>query len=78
MFSNEINILVHKEQHRDRLRKVEQQRLVRLARLQAGVTRPVHERLGCWFGVQMAKVGARLQAYAVPAARPSVRAADRS
>lgn len=74
MFSNEINILVHKEQHQDRLRRIEQQRLVRLAKGQPAGGIQAHRRAIGWAGAQMVKVGVKLQAFAaVSTGTPALR-----
>ena len=77
MFSHEINLLVFREQHQDRLRLVEQLRLVRQVRQQTMMSTPLHRRFVSWVGAQMVKAGARLQDGTAPVGRAAIGLTDR-
>lgn len=61
MFSHEINLVISMEQHRDRLRLVEQLRLVRQVRQQTMGIAPLYRRILSWAGAQMVRMGTWLQ-----------------
>jgi hypothetical protein len=74
MLSLELSYLVAKQQHLDRLRNIERQRLLRAARgNQINSLKPYRQAIS-WLGAQMVKWGTRLQAYATPSPSQAINA----
>ena len=65
MFSLEVDYLVILEQHKDRLRAIEYQRLFHAAGLQQIVKVKAHQKAISWLGARMVAWGAKLQSYAL-------------
>ena len=63
MHSLEIEFLVMKEQHKDRLRELERERLLQAAKLQHGVDLKSYRKAANWLGGQMVKWGSKLQEF---------------
>lgn len=63
MHSLEIDYLVMQEQHKDRLRNIERERLIQAAGLQHGIDLKSYRKVTGWLGKQMVKWGSKLQEY---------------
>jgi hypothetical protein len=63
MYNSEIHYLVYREQQKDRLREIEQQHLLQIAGLHRGVAPKAYRQAVNWLGMQMVKLGSRLQRY---------------
>ena len=63
MHSLEIDYLVVQEQHKDRLRELERERLLQAAGLRQGVDLKSYRKAANWLGKQMVKWGSKLQDY---------------
>ena len=66
MHTPEMHYLVYKEQHKDRLREIEHQRLLKIAGLQESASLKLFRQLLKWLGRQMVRWGTKLQGYATP------------
>ena len=63
MHSLEIDYLVVQEQHKDRLRTIERERLAQATKLQHRLNLKLYRRVTNWLGKQMVKWGSKLQEY---------------
>ena len=63
MHSLEIDYLVMQEQHKDRLRNIEREQLLQVAKLQHGIDLKSYRKATRWLGKQMVKWGSKLQGY---------------
>ena len=63
MYLPETYYLVCREQHKDRLREIEHQRLLRIAKLEPSLSKKLYRKAIRWLGIQMVKWGAKLQNY---------------
>jgi hypothetical protein len=63
MYLPETYYLVCREQHNDRLREIEHQRLLRMVKLETGLSKKLYREAIRWLGIQMIKWGKKLQNY---------------
>lgn len=63
MHSLEIDYLVIQQQHKDRLRNIEHEQLLQVAKLQPGINTKLYRKTTSWLGRQMVKWGSKLQEY---------------
>lgn len=61
MLPNEFDYLVRQEQHRDRLRRLEYERLVKKARRNRPAAPNLYHNAAVWLGTKMEKWGQTLQ-----------------
>ena len=75
MLLSELDMLVRKEQHEERIRVLERERLIQFIRQQQGAKPLMHRRIIAWLGTQMVKWGGWLQRYGLnpPSPPPTVR-----
>ena len=66
MFTPEMDYMVYQEQHRDRLRKIEHQRLLQIAGQRQNNSPKLYRQSVSWLGSQLVKWGSQLQRYAAP------------
>jgi hypothetical protein len=66
MFLPEKNLLVHQEQHKDRLREMEHRQLLREAGLEPDLALKAPRQAARWLGTQMVIWGTKLQEVDTP------------
>ena len=67
-------LIIQKERMQDLMREAEQDRLLKLAKLQRTGQLALHRNLAAWTGVQMVRWGAKLQQYGSVSAAASTSA----
>ena len=72
MLLPEKDLLIHQEQHKDRLREMERRQLLREAGLDSDLATLAPRKAARWLGTQMVKWGTKLQDGDAPT--PSVKA----